>query len=173
MIWYWNFVTAILIQKTGGLKLASTSTLVLQAKQLTKCASHLQFSCYNPIKTSFLAVAIAPAPLFSLYTLCIPNVMLILILSNIQHLQKVVGSLEKVSNGQNHSSSGSNHPIKNSPSPKKICNCPSPPPPPTQCTHTRTHVSTHTHTHARTHTHTHTGGGIFLSIKFEKLISIH
>ena len=138
MIWYWNFVTAILIQETGGLKLASTSTLVLQAKQLTKCASHLQFSCYNSIKTSFLAIAIAPAPfLFSLYTLCTPNVMLILILINIQHLQKVVGSLEKVSNGQNHSSSGSNHPIKNPPSPKKICNCPPP----------------HTH-NARTHVHT-------------------
>ena len=141
VIWYWNFVTAILIQETGGLKLASTSTLVLQAKQLTKCASHLQFSCYNPIKISFLAIAIAPAPfLFSLYTLCTPNVMLILILINIQHLQKVVGSLEKVSNGQNHSSSGSNHPIKNPPSPKKICNWPPSPPP-------------HTH-NARTHVHT-------------------
>ena len=34
--------------------------------------SKQQFSCYNPIKTSYLVVVIAPVPfLFYLYTLCI------------------------------------------------------------------------------------------------------
>ena len=35
-----GFCYSILIRETGGLKLASTITLVLQAKRLTKCASH-------------------------------------------------------------------------------------------------------------------------------------
>ena len=34
-----GFVTAILTWETGGLELASTITLVLQANRLTKCAS--------------------------------------------------------------------------------------------------------------------------------------
>ena len=41
--------------------------------------------------------------------------MLILILINVQYLQKIVFSFEKGSNGQNHSSSGSHYPIKKSP----------------------------------------------------------
>ena len=50
-------------------------------------------------------------PLYSLYT----KIMLILILIDVQYLQKVVFSFEKGSNDQNHSSSGSHHPIKNPP----------------------------------------------------------
>ena len=55
-----------------------------------------QFSCYNPIKTSFLAVVIAPVP-FSF---------------DIKYLQNGVSSFEKGLNGQNHSSTDSHHPMK-------------------------------------------------------------
>ena len=41
--------------------------------------------------------------------------MLIVILIDVQYLQKAVFSFEKRSNGQNYSSSGSYHPIKKSP----------------------------------------------------------
>ena len=42
--------------------------------------------------------------------------MIILILSDIQYLQKVAFSFEEGSNGQNHCSLGSHHAIKKSPS---------------------------------------------------------
>ena len=41
--------------------------------------------------------------------------MLILILIDVQYLQKAVFSFEKGSNGQNHSSSGFHHPVKKFP----------------------------------------------------------
>ena len=68
-----------------------------------------QFSCYNPLKTSFLALVIAPVP--SLDT----QVILILILVDVQYLQKAVFSFEKGSNCQNYSSSASHHPVKEFP----------------------------------------------------------
>ena len=46
--------------------------------------------------------------------------MLILILINVQYLQKVAFSFEKGLNSQNHSSSGFDYPIKKSPSPAKF-----------------------------------------------------
>ena len=47
------------------------------------------------------------------------QVILISILTEVQHSEKAVFSFEKGSNCQNHSSSGSNHPVKNfSPSKK-------------------------------------------------------
>ena len=74
-----------------------------------------QFSCYNPVKSSFSAVAIALVP-FSVSCSLYTKVRTILILINVWYLQNVNFSLEKSSNGQNHSSSGSHHPIKNLPS---------------------------------------------------------
>ena len=50
--------------------------------------------------------------------------MLILILNDIQHSQKVVSSFEKSSSWQNHSFSGSLHPLKNPTS--KVSNSPHP-----------------------------------------------
>ena len=44
MIWYEIFVTAILIRETGGLELASTTTLVLQENRLTKFGQLLDIS---------------------------------------------------------------------------------------------------------------------------------
>ena len=72
------------------------------------------FHC-NPIKTSFLALAIAPVPFFiltssSLYT----KITLVLMLIDVQYLQNVVFSFEKASNVQNHSSSDPHHSIKSS-----------------------------------------------------------
>ena len=57
--------------------------------------SPLLFLCYNPIKTLFLAVIIAPVPfLFSLYSLCTVNfVHYIMILIDVQYLQKGQNSL--------------------------------------------------------------------------------
>ena len=79
-----------------------------------------QFSCYNPIKISFLAVVIASMQFFFLtpyflYT----QVMLILVLMDVQYLQNVV-IFQKGSNCQMHFSLDSNHPIKKSPHPSKI-----------------------------------------------------
>ena len=62
-----------------------------------------QFSCYNPIKTSFLAVVVAP----------------VLFPFDVQYLENGVFSFEKGLNGQNHSSTHFHHPMKKSlPSPK-------------------------------------------------------
>ena len=56
-------------------------------------------SPYDLRKTSFLAVLIAPVPFFlTLYSLC-TQVMLILILIYVQHLQNVVFSFESGSSG--------------------------------------------------------------------------
>ena len=66
-----------------------------------------QFSSYNPIKTTFLAVGIAPAPLVLISYSLDTKTMLVLILIDIQYSQKAVSSFEKGSNCQNHSSSGS------------------------------------------------------------------
>ena len=55
-----------------------------------------QFSCYNPIKTSFLDVFVAPAPF--------PF--------DIQYLQNGVFSFEKALNGKNNSFTDFHHPIK-------------------------------------------------------------
>ena len=72
-----------------------------------------KFSCYNPIKTSFLAVVIALVPFYFSFILFahtshanFENIM--------QYLQKVIFSFEKGSNGQNHSS-GFQHPVKKIP----------------------------------------------------------
>ena len=54
----------------------------------------------NPIKTSFLALVIAPVPFLTPYSFY-EQVMLILILIDFQYLQKVISSFEKGSNGQN------------------------------------------------------------------------
>ena len=71
-----------------------------------------QFSCYNPIKTSFLAVVIANEPfLFSVHALC-THAMLLLILIDAQYLHNVIFSLEKDLNGQNRFSLGSHCPMK-------------------------------------------------------------
>ena len=66
-------------------------------------------------KKSFLAVAICSCTIFiltlySLYT----QVMPILILIDVQYLQKVAFIFEKGLHDQNHSSSGFNHPLKKS-----------------------------------------------------------
>ena len=72
-----------------------------------------QFSCYNPIKASFLAVAIAPVPfLFNFIVFAHTQITQILILINVQYLQNVVFSFEKGSTSQTHSFSDSYHPIK-------------------------------------------------------------
>ena len=65
-----------------------------------------QFSCYNPIKTSFLAVVIAPVPFNTGH----PNFAFI----DVQYLQNGVFSFEKFLNGQNYSYTDFYHPIKKS-----------------------------------------------------------
>ena len=54
----------------------------------------------NPIKTSFLALVIAPVPFLTPYSFY-AHVMLILILMDFQYLQKVISSFEKGSTGHN------------------------------------------------------------------------
>ena len=68
------------------------------------------------IKTSFLAVVIAPIPfLFLISYYFETQIMLILILIDVQYSQNVVFSFEKFLNCQNHSFSGSHHLVKKSP----------------------------------------------------------
>ena len=74
-----------------------------------------QFSSYNPIKTTFLAVGIAPAPLVLISYSLDTQTMLILILIDIQYSQKAVSSFEKGSNCQNYSSSGSLYSVEKFP----------------------------------------------------------
>ena len=77
-----------------------------------------QFSSYNPIKTAFLAVVIAPAPfLFKIPYSLDTQFMLILILIDVQYSQKAVFNFEKGWNHQDHYSSGSLHLVKKSPPP--------------------------------------------------------
>ena len=90
-------------RKSTPSRLPSTKFLFLLPKvhlssQPTKC----KFSCYNQIKTSFLAVVIV-------------QVMLILILINDQYLQNVAFSFEKGVSGQNHSLSDCHHSIEKFP----------------------------------------------------------
>ena len=68
--------------------------------------------CYNALKTTFLAVAVAPAPFLGLTSdsLC-TQVKPILILINAQYLQNVVFGLEKGSKGQNHNFAQAKFPI--------------------------------------------------------------
>ena len=74
-----------------------------------------QFSSYNPIKTAFLAVVIAPAPfLFKIPYSLDTQFMLILILIDVQYSQKAVFNFEKGWNHQDHYSSGSLHLVKKS-----------------------------------------------------------
>ena len=76
-----------------------------------------KFSCYNPLKTSFLAafcIHYTCTNIYSLYT----QFMLILILIDVHYLQNIVFNFEKCSNGQNHSSSSSHHHINKIPSSK-------------------------------------------------------
>ena len=77
-----------------------------------------QFSSYNPIKTAFLDVVIAPAPfLFKIPYSLDTQFMLILILIDVQYSQKAVFNFEKGWNHQDHYSSGSLHLVKKSPPP--------------------------------------------------------
>ena len=72
-----------------------------------------QFSSYNPIKTAFLAVVIAPAPfLFKIPYSLDTQFMLILILIDVQYSQKAVFNFEKGWNHQDHYSSGYLHLVK-------------------------------------------------------------
>ena len=74
-----------------------------------------QFSCYNPIKTSFLAVVIVPVPFPSKFHTGHPNFGFI----DVQYLQNGIFSIENSLNGQNHFLADFHHPIKKSlPSPK-------------------------------------------------------
>ena len=75
-----------------------------------------QFSSYNPLKTAFLAVVIAPALfLFKIPYSLDTQFMLILILIDVQYSQKAVFNFEKGWNHQDHYSSGSLHLVKKSP----------------------------------------------------------
>ena len=74
-----------------------------------------QFNPIKKMKTSFLAVVIAPvATIFVLSSYSFETeIMLILILIDVQYLQNAVFSFEKFC--QNHSSSDSHHLVKKSP----------------------------------------------------------
>ena len=74
------------------------------------------------MKTSFLAVVIAPVPSLDI------QVILILILIDVQYLQKAVFRFEKGLNHQNHSPSASHHLVKKIPFQAKFLIL-SPPPP--------------------------------------------
>ena len=58
-----------------------------------------QFSCYNPINTSFLAVVVAPVPFPFFFHAGHTNFGFI----DVQYLQNGVFRFEKGLNGQNHS----------------------------------------------------------------------
>ena len=84
------------------------------------------FLNYNPIKTSFLAVVIAPVPFMFLISYSFDTqVMLILILIEVQYSQNAVLSFEKSSNHQNHSS-GSHQPLPPPPQAKFLIPAPLP-----------------------------------------------
>ena len=78
MMWYWFKFVCLLIwfkillqlfdmRETSGLKLASTITLVLQAKQLTKCASHLWVKIWEHNVKFLLAIQMLSLILVSEY----------------------------------------------------------------------------------------------------------
>ena len=68
------------------------------------------------MKTSFLAVVIAPVPFFVLISHSFETqAMLILILINVKYSQNAVFSFEKAWKCQNHCSSGSHHLVKKNP----------------------------------------------------------
>ena len=84
------------------------------------------FLNYNPIKTSFLAVVIAPVPFMFLVSYSFDTqVMLILILIEVQYSQNAVLSFEKSLNHQNHSS-GSHQPLPSPPQAKFLIPAPLP-----------------------------------------------
>ena len=71
------------------------------------------FSSYNLMKTSFLAVVIAPVPFFVLISHSFETqAMLILILIDVKYSHNAVFSFEKAWKCQNHCSSGSHHLVK-------------------------------------------------------------
>ena len=96
----------------------SLSTKLFPAATKSHTPTKQQFSSYNPIKTAFLAVVIAPAPfLFKIPYSLDTQFMLILILIDVQYSQKAVFNFEKGWNHQDHYSSGSLHLVKKSPPP--------------------------------------------------------
>ena len=76
-----------------------------------------KFNPIKKIKTSFLAVVIAPVTtIFDLISYSFgTEIRLILILIDVQYSQNAGFSFEKFSNRQNHSSSGSHHLVKKYP----------------------------------------------------------
>ena len=73
-----------------------------------------QYSCYDPIKTSFLAAAVVPVPFLFQFHTGHTNFGF----TDVQYLQNGVFSIENSLNGQNYSLTDFHHPIKNSlPSP--------------------------------------------------------
>ena len=82
-----------------------------------------QFSSYNPIKTTFLAVAIASAP-FCFNFILFWHTGHVNFYFDVQYSQEDVFSFKKGSNRQNHSSSGSLHPVKKFSPPSKISESP-------------------------------------------------
>ena len=82
-----------------------------------------QFSSYNPIKTTFLAVAIASAP-FCFNFILFGHTGHVNFYFDVQYSQEDVFSFKKGSNRQNHSSSGSLHPVKKFSPPSKISESP-------------------------------------------------
>ena len=82
-----------------------------------------QFSSYNPIKTTFLAVAIASAP-FCFNFILFGHTGHANFYFDVQYSQEDVFSFKKGSNRQNHSSSGSLHPVKKFSPPSKISESP-------------------------------------------------
>ena len=72
--------------------------------------SKQQFSCYNPIKTSFVAAVVVPVPFPFKFNIGHTNFGF----TDVQYLQNGVFSIENSLNGQNHSLIDFYHAIKKS-----------------------------------------------------------